>query len=470
MFHCPNPDCLRNLKKSRKPFASTQGLSVHLTLFPGCKAFVFQSSASSTSTQHVSAKTQVLNDPTAHIFKKQRLRFNPPRSQVPNFENFDSVPVIEEAMNDDNDYLSSPSDDDSLLSDEEPLVDDNVSSNVFEQFHVAEASFTNDAPCASGYSSFTTSQKCVTSLILLLDSLECPDYAFEEILNWACNSYLSGFDFNPKCKKRGGNLKWMYESIHNAFQMLPSLKTIDLPDPLPHASTMDVIYYDFVPQILSLLQDKELMSAANLVLGPTNPLAMFLPDDGRLGEALSGSVYKTLYHELVKDPSKQLLCPLICYTDATQIDTLSRFSIEPFLFTIAILSQSSRCKASAWRPFGYVQHIRSNLRSDNRILSGAAKARNYHAQLSAMLESLKKCRGRIVDLKMWTSTCLANVFRWICFVLFCLFHLTLPPQTNFVVIIQVIVKVSSVSHVHAMFHLTSWMILISRVIQSPGMK
>ena len=56
MFHCPNPDCLRNVKKSRKPFASTQGLSVHLTLFPGCKAFVFQSSASSTSTQHVSAQ------------------------------------------------------------------------------------------------------------------------------------------------------------------------------------------------------------------------------------------------------------------------------------------------------------------------------------------------------------------------------------------------------------------------------
>jgi hypothetical protein len=116
-----------------------------------------------------SAKTQVLNDPTAHIFKKQRLRFNPPRSLVPNFDNFDSIPVIEEAMNDD--YLSSPSNDDSLLSDEEPLVDDNVSYNVFEQFHVAEASFTNEAPCASGYSSFTTSQKCVTSLILLLDSL-----------------------------------------------------------------------------------------------------------------------------------------------------------------------------------------------------------------------------------------------------------------------------------------------------------
>jgi hypothetical protein len=110
-----------------------------------------------------------------------------------------------------------------------------------------------------------------------------------------------------------------------------------------------------------LLQDEELMSATNLVLDPTNPLTMFLPHDGRLGEFLSGSVYRMLYDELVKDPSKQLLCPLICYTDArTQIDTLSQFSIEPFLFTIAILSQAAHCKASAWRPFGYVQHIPSN--------------------------------------------------------------------------------------------------------------
>jgi hypothetical protein len=162
---------------------------------------VFEPSAISTSTQHVFSKQQVLNDPTAHIFMKQRLRFNPACSQDPNLVNFDSFLVSEEALNDE--YVSLPPDDDSLLCDKEPLVDDNVAYNVFEQFHEAEALFTNEAPCASGYTSFTTSQKCVISLMLLLDSLECPDYAFEEILNWAQNSYVAGFDFNPKCKKVG---------------------------------------------------------------------------------------------------------------------------------------------------------------------------------------------------------------------------------------------------------------------------
>ena len=59
----------------------------------------------------------------------------------------------------------------------------------------------------SCYSSFSTSQKCVTSLIYLLDSMECPDYAFRAIMEWAHDSYAAGFDFNPKCKSRSGNFK-----------------------------------------------------------------------------------------------------------------------------------------------------------------------------------------------------------------------------------------------------------------------
>ena len=89
-------------------------------------------------------------------------------------------------------------------------------------------------------------------------------------------------------------------------------------------------------------------SANNLVLDPNNPLAMYTPHDSRLGEALSGSVYRDMYRRLVSNPSKQLLCPLICYTDGTQIDSLSRFGVEPFLFTPAVLSHAACCKVDAW--------------------------------------------------------------------------------------------------------------------------
>ena len=77
--------------------------------------------------------------------------------------------------------------------------------------------------------------------MILLDFLECPDYAFEKILNWARTSFVAGFDFNPKCKKRWGNVKWMLKSVHNSHLMLPSLKKINLPVPLPDADTLDII-------------------------------------------------------------------------------------------------------------------------------------------------------------------------------------------------------------------------------------
>jgi hypothetical protein len=151
-------------------------------------------------------------------------------------------------------------------------------------------------------------------------------------MEWARKCFEAGFDLNPKSKTRLRNLNWMYDALHNAEQMLPHLECIKLSDPLPKMKSMNVIRYDFVPQLLSILQDPKMM----LLLDKNNPLAMYKPPDNRLGEVLSGSVYQDMYHHLVSNPSKQLLCPLICYTDDTQIDSMSHFGVEPFLFTSAV--------------------------------------------------------------------------------------------------------------------------------------
>jgi uncharacterized protein YbbC (DUF1343 family) len=74
----------------------------------------------------------------------------------------------------------------------------------------------------------------------------------------------------------------MYYSLHNAKQMVPNVMLIQLPDTLPDTKSMGVICYDFVPQLLSILQNKEMMSANNLVLDPNNPLAICKPQDNWL--------------------------------------------------------------------------------------------------------------------------------------------------------------------------------------------
>jgi hypothetical protein len=105
----------------------------------------------------------------------------------------------------------------------------------------ADEDDTTESLAESDYSCFTTGQKCVTSLMYLLDAMECPDYGFQTIMEWARKSFEAGFDFNPKCKTRLGILKWMYHSLHNPKQMVPHLESLELPDPLPNVKTMDVI-------------------------------------------------------------------------------------------------------------------------------------------------------------------------------------------------------------------------------------
>ena len=353
--------------------------------------------------------TQRSKLPSAHVFKKQRLRFNPSvvqcelsftaetngpiqientnNAHTPHKNDDPSLQFDDVFISSNNDDVSF-SDDNSISSLEAPNGNEDI---ILNHDAIISSIALNDGP--SDYASFTPSQKAVTSLMLLLDSMQCPDYAFEKIMEWARTSFQAGFDFNPQCTTRLGNLKWMYGSLHNSSKMLPHLETIVLPDPLPYASKLDVICYDFVPQLLSILQDKEMMTSDNLVLDPINPLAMYKPNNGRLGDALSGSVYQQMYAQLVTDPSRQLLCPLIAYTDATSVDSNSRFVVEPFFFVPAILKHATRSTADAWRPFGYVQQLKSNLKSDKRNLSSAAKARNYHAQISTMLKSLQQVQS-----------------------------------------------------------------------------
>ena len=337
MFYCPNPSCKRNLRKTKKPFPSDKSFSNHLQQSTECKVFLFEQTSAATTLQSPSKRASI-NTTTNQLFKKQCLRLNPTFSQQQHLNSTN----IHRSINDDD------------MDDDDPFpFEDNADqsgSQTHENAVSSQGLFadTTETRVESDYSSFTTSQQCVTSLMYLLDAMECPNYAFKKIMEWVHTCFEVGFDFNLKCKTCLGNLKWMYDALHNAEQMLPHLESIPLPDPLPNVNSVNVICYDFVPQLLSILQNRKMMSAENLVLDPNNPLAMYKPHDSRLGGALSGSVYRDMYHCRVSNPSKQLLCPLICYTDGTQVDSLSRFGVEPFLFTPAVLSHAARCKADAW--------------------------------------------------------------------------------------------------------------------------
>jgi len=152
---------------------------------------------------------EALANPTAQLFKKQRLRLNPSFTEQQHAINVMNTHIVKDdaSMNDDDISLS---DHDSAHQSE--LLTEDIASVASEKSFDSEDTYggnnvlaedITESPVESDYSCFTTkNQKCVTSLMYLLDAMGCPDYGFKEIMEWARKCFEAGFDFNPKCKTR----------------------------------------------------------------------------------------------------------------------------------------------------------------------------------------------------------------------------------------------------------------------------
>jgi hypothetical protein len=115
----------------------------------------------------------------SNLFKKQRLRLNP-TFLAPEVSNIAYLHDIEdETITVDNDDAL----DNNLLQMDVDADVNSVASNgavaAVDSFSEHKFVDTTKAPAGdSDYACFTTSQKCITSLMYLLYDMECPDYAF----------------------------------------------------------------------------------------------------------------------------------------------------------------------------------------------------------------------------------------------------------------------------------------------------
>ncbi len=87
---------------------------------------------------------------------------------------------------------------------------------------------------------------------------------------------------------------------------------------VPHRPPCDVITFDFVPQLLQLLQNRTIMTQENLLIDVVqDPLRPYTSPDGVRGETLSGQVYQDAYRRLVTNPQRRLFVPIIQWIDHT---------------------------------------------------------------------------------------------------------------------------------------------------------
>jgi len=334
-----NPCCSRR----KKPFSSRRGLALHTVQSPRCCNYVCRNQILSANNNQ---RNQVLNN----VQEIAQVTTDTQLSSINVTNTFSEDTHNNAALNieTNENYFG----DDDIMED----IDDNVNEN-----------------------------KWTIVLLKILDDMNAPDYAFKKIIGWAHEAKQHGYSFQPPGGlTRKNNIAYFRKKIFQSEKLLPKIETVNL----PHGPPSEIVTFDFVPQLLSLLQNRSLMTAANLAIDINKPLQPFKSVNKCLNEALSGSVYKAAYPKFVRDPTTDFFVPIIQWIDRTHITGNERFSLKPYMFTPAIFKEECRRKIEFWGYHGFIPK-RKDTQAETRLRKPGDNLRNYHAELKVVLSSFK---------------------------------------------------------------------------------
>ena len=347
---CANPDCRRNDLKGPR------GLNGHIRKTPACQAFynklsdgmlagTLRSPLGSTVTFSHSrgplsclpvggSMTGVQEETMGHGSESAELELGNNDEEV-DFDNLDL---------DDQSTIQSAADSTAPLPKEHLFGDPKIS--LYTEHPVVT----------------TVSTRYEIDLMELLDTMNCPHYAFELIMQWAKEAYQAGYDFSPTTRTFQGQVKKIEKSF-KMEKMRPVPRRFTLPgDELPVVTPT----FDFLAMLFSLFNDKELNQLDNLCVNKNNPFGRYVPEDGLLGEMNSGEVYNTAYDNRINDPDTDFLLPVPFFMDSTTVSQNGNLKSFPVMMSTSIFNQDTRNKSSAWRPIGFITQLDTNSSSANR--------------------------------------------------------------------------------------------------------
>jgi hypothetical protein len=175
--------------------------------------------------------------------------------------------------------------------------------------------------------------------------------------------HKTGYKFIPQQESYCSQLQIITKWV-GMEHMTPKVVEVPLPGVRPD-DFVPVTTFDFVSQLHSLLLDTELNCPANLVtINPNNPFSRYIPPDGCLKEALSGSWYNNAWDHMELHTNNNawdhmelhtncnFMIPIVLYIDKTQISITGKLSIYPVQMSLSIFTEETRCTSRAWRPLG----------------------------------------------------------------------------------------------------------------------
>ena len=108
----------------------------------------------------------------------------------------------------------------------------------------------------------------------------------------------------------------------------------------PDNLILDVVVFPFATMLSSLLNCPRLNKLDNLVVNPRHRFGRYQSPDGLLDEVNSGQWYQDTYDQVINNPDKDFLAPIIFTMDKTVISEASHLSFYVILFTTSLFTHA----------------------------------------------------------------------------------------------------------------------------------
>jgi hypothetical protein len=189
---------------------------------------------------------------------------------------------------------------------------------------------------------YTTAQKYEAELLKIIHSIGAPNGAFQSIMSWACCAVSEGYDFQPSPLAYDRQILQL-EKMVGMQSCRPTRVSVDLYRPDMEEDMLDVVVFDFPTMLASLFNCPVLNQMENLVVNAKDRFAKYEAPNGLLGEVNSGVWYDKAYANLVTNPEKDFLCPIIFAMDKTVISEMAGLHVFVILFTTSIFNRKVCC-------------------------------------------------------------------------------------------------------------------------------
>ena len=218
--------------------------------------------------------------------------------------------------------------------------------------------------------------------------IDAPLYAYDDLMK-----ILQKHDVTKHIVPGEINSKSSLENIiSKKYEFLkgtePKIKRVELED----GKQVEVVTFDFLSMLTSLLNDERCMDDSCLTFPGDNPYSS-PKETGIRDEFHTGSWYQQIWKNRWEKEG-DLILGLVFFIDKTFTDVYGRLNLLPVQFTITMFNRDTRSRYHAWRPLGYINDLKlSEENSDTRhptALRSERNLRNFHNILRVIMESVKE--------------------------------------------------------------------------------